>query len=144
MKLGQRTGLVAAATIAVLVSAGLPSVANAEDDSVVGVLEKAETVAVGAPTPADVESPVLEARGDGVDVDVNGSDLTVTLGASSDAAISESGQYATVEDASVTYAVSHPAEGTTRFSAILPAPGEIVRSGRLRPESSCSCSTTGQ
>lgn len=119
IKIGRKTGFVAAATIAILVSTGLPSVANANDEVVSDLLEKAEAVAVGASTPADAELPVVQLSDEGLVVAVNGGDLSVTLGASMNAAVSESGQYATVEDASVTYTVSHPEEGTTRFSAIL-------------------------
>lgn len=111
--------MLAAATIAVLIATGLPSVASADDTSVAEVLEKAETAAVGASTPTDAASPVVQVDDSGLTVDVNGSDLSVTLGASKGATISESGQYTTAADPSVTYAVSHPGEGTTRFSAIL-------------------------
>lgn len=87
-----------------------------DDDSVADVIEKAELAAVGAPTPAEAPSPVVQ---DGATVDVNGSDLSVTMGASKNAVASDSGQYATVQDDSVTYAASHPGEGTTRFAAVL-------------------------
>lgn len=119
MKLGRKTGVGAAATIAVLVAASLPSIAYADDASAAGILERAEAVAVGTSTPANASVPVVQAGGDGVTAGVNGSDLSVTLGADGDATISTSGQYATVEDTSVTYAVSHPEDGATRFSAIL-------------------------
>lgn len=72
MNLGRRNGIAAVVTTAILVSAGLPSIANADDSSIAGVLEGAETVAVGAPTPIGAESPVVQDGRDGVTVDVNG------------------------------------------------------------------------
>lgn len=93
-----------------------PSAMNVDAGSVADVIEKAETAAVGTSTPADTPSPVIQ---DGATVDVNGSDLSVTMGAATDAVTSEAGQYATLQDDSITYAASHPREGTTRFTAVL-------------------------
>ncbi|MCJ1704313.1 MULTISPECIES: hypothetical protein [unclassified Rathayibacter] len=122
MKARRTFGSTAAAVTAVLISTCLPSVANADTYSVADVLERAETVAVGSSTPADAQLPAVHAGDDGPTVAVEGADLSVTLGASDDAAISESEQFATVEDESITYAISHPREGATRFSAVLRTP----------------------
>ena len=62
---------------------------------------------------------------DGATVDVGGSDLSVTMGGSKDAVSSDSGRYATVQDDSVTYAASHPSNGSTRFAAVLTNSNEV-------------------
>lgn len=111
-----------------LVLALLPATAQAavpgESSDIADLLEDAETAAVGTPTPSDVELPMLQADGADTSVALNGIDSEVTLGVSEGAEISEADQYAIVEGDSVTYAVSFPEEGATRFSAILSAPPE--------------------
>ena len=110
-------------TVALMGSAGVPSVAWAEDDSVADILENAETVAVGEPTPSDAVLPKVQISEDApASVELSTSDLEVALGKSTDARASVSGQYAIVQSASVTYAVSHPGDGATRLSAILANP----------------------
>ncbi|MFF1540036.1 hypothetical protein ACFVWL_08160 [Microbacterium sp. NPDC058269] len=111
-----------------LVLALLPATAQAavpgEPSDIADVLEDAETAAVGTPTPSDVGLPMLQADGPDTSVALNGIDSEVTLGGSEGAEISEADQYAIAEGDSVTYAVSFPEEGATRFSAILSAPPE--------------------
>lgn len=108
-----------------LVLALLPVSAQAADSDdaseIADVIEGAETVAVGTPTPSDVDAPVLQADGTDASVALNGIDLEVALGGSEGATISEADQYTIAEGDSLTYAVSFPEEGATRFSAILSA-----------------------
>lgn len=68
---------------------------------------------------------MLQADGGHASVALNAIDLNVTLGGSEGAEISEADQYAIAEGDSVTYAVSFPEEGATRFSAILSAPPPV-------------------
>lgn len=124
-RIKQSRGLLLASGLG-LVLALLPTTAHAavsgEANDVADVLEDAETVAVGAPTPSDVELPVLQKDGAEASVALNGIDVDVTLGGSEGAAISEADQYTIAEGDALTYAVSFPEEGATRFSAVLSAP----------------------
>lgn len=119
------SGILLAAGLSLLLAL-LPATAQAavpgESSDVADVLEDAETAAVGTPTPSDVELPMLQADGAEASVILNGIDSEVTLGGSERAEISVADQYAIAEGDSVTYAVSFPEEGATRFSAILSAP----------------------
>ncbi|OSP08769.1 hypothetical protein B7W94_03790 [Microbacterium sp. LEMMJ01] len=119
------SGILLAAGLSLLLAL-LPATARAavpgESSDVADVLEDAETAAVGTPTPSDVELPILQADGAEASVILNGIDSEVTLGGSERAEISVADQYAIAEGDSVTYAVSFPEEGATRFSAILSAP----------------------
>lgn len=119
------SGILLAAGLSLLLAL-LPATAQAavpgESSDVADVLEDAETAAVGTPTPSDVELPILQPDGAEASVILNGIDSEVTLGGSERAEISVADQYAIAEGDSVTYAVSFPEEGATRFSAILSAP----------------------
>lgn len=126
MKQTMRPRVVLLASGLSLVLALLPATAQAaasgESSDIADVLEDAETVAVGTPTPSGVESPVLKVDGADASVALNGIGTDVTLGDSEGAEISEADQYTIAEGESVTYAVSFPEEGATRLSAILSAP----------------------
>lgn len=132
MNYTRKTHIGAATTLAIVTMLLTPFSASATSlgspppesgpESLATILEDAEMAAVGEATPADAEVPTPTVEGGAVTVELAASDVGVALGSSTDVTISESGQYATVEDASVTYAVSHPEEGSTRFAAILDAP----------------------
>lgn len=134
--LNKRSSMVAAAILASSVAvAGMAPIAAVADSSapdqmddvaVAELITGAETIAVGAATPADAAVPIIRAEGDAAAVSLESSDVQVTLGSASDAVVSESGQYALVDDSSVTYAVSYPGEGSTRFSAVLDAPTAVA------------------
>lgn len=119
-----QTVLCASALSLVLALVPLTTQASVPDepDDITGVLEGAESAAVGASTPSDAETPVLQMDGGAVSVALDDVNVDVTLGASENAEISEAGQYALAEGDSVTYAVSFPDEGATRLSAMLSDP----------------------
>ncbi|MFS0911279.1 hypothetical protein AB3M89_05765 [Microbacterium sp. 179-I 3D2 NHS] len=110
----------AAISVAVLIATlGTPLAAHADPGDPADVLAEAEAVALGAATPADVLPPVLEEDAGEASVSLNAIDLEVTLGGTDAASTYEADQYAIAESDSVTYAVSFPEEGATRFSALL-------------------------
>lgn len=117
------SGLSLALALAPAVAQATVAGAALDDASeIADALADAETAAVGSPTPSDVEPPALQTDGGDASIALNAIDLDVTLGGTEGAEISEANQYAIAEGDSVAYAVSFPAEGTTRFSAILSAP----------------------
>lgn len=130
--LRQRTSKVAAAILAssVMIAGLMPVAAVADsgnpvpvdDAAIADLLASAESVAVGASTPIDAARPAIQSDGDAATVSLQSSDLQVELGSSSEPVVSEAGQYALAEDSTVTYAVSYPAAGSTRFTAVFESP----------------------
>lgn len=107
--------------IACLISTGGITAASAStDDTISATLGNAEQIAASTPTPIDAKAPAIDREAFTVDVD--GSDLSVALGASAGSTVTDSNQYATAQDDSLIYAVSIPKAGTTRFSAIINTP----------------------
>ncbi|MCM3778401.1 hypothetical protein [Microbacterium hydrocarbonoxydans] len=100
-----------------------PAIAHANAasslDDLADVIGDAELIAVGAPSPSTVAPPALESEAGGTFVSLDAVDLDVTLGVSSHAENSPVDQYAVAVEESVTYAVSLPEEGATRFSAVI-------------------------
>lgn len=118
------THTVAAIAVAALIATvGAPGAARAESDGPAEILEEAEAAALGASTPSDADAPALDEDGGEVSVALNAIDLAVTMGGTEAATVYEADQYAIAEAGSITYAVSFPEEGTTRFSALLETPG---------------------
>lgn len=119
----QPTHTLAAITVAALItSAGVSGAAVADSNDPAEILGEAEAIALGASTPSDAEAPTLQEIGGETSVTLNSIDLTVTMDGTDAATVYEADQYAIAEADSVTYAVSFPEEGATRFSALLDGP----------------------
>ncbi|MFS0894994.1 hypothetical protein [Microbacterium sp. 179-I 3D3 NHS] len=123
MKTQARSRIACTAGTLALTVALAPAVAHASAasplDDLADVISDAEVIAVGAPSPSTVAPPTLESEEDGTFVSLDAVDLEVTLGVSSHAETSPIDQYAVAVEESVTYAVSLPEEGATRFSAVI-------------------------
>ncbi|WP_158297050.1 hypothetical protein [Zhihengliuella sp. ISTPL4] len=106
--------------ITILSSIGTPTASSGDNDAVESMLEQAEMIGVGAPTPTHADPAVLHENGGAITADLPAGDLRVSLGdATGSGSISRSGQYTLAHGSSVTYAVSHPDDRKTRFAAIL-------------------------